>query len=170
MSILSLILLGVTLLKMTISDITETHFDIPASLNLANVALLTRIDRIMKVNYTYRLVNSPNSWLQYPEFKTVFNLPFSQYVKFYYNLNVYGGGPCVLATRVKIDGVEIKQMTTHTAHFQFPNLNLSDEYYVEKGTHTVTLEYRSNCDSPMDASWDWPVAYFRVSYYAQSSN
>jgi hypothetical protein len=99
----SLILLA-SLLQIALMDTIEAHLDIPASLNLANVALLTRIDRIMQINYRFML-DQTNTWTQHPDFKTTFDLPFSQYVKFHYNINMGSSVDCTLATRVKIDGV-----------------------------------------------------------------
>lgn len=92
----------------------------------------------MQIDYRFNL-DQTNTWTQFPDFKTVFNLPFGQYVKFHYSIAVGSTAPCVFASRVKIDGVEIKQMRMHTSLIQFPSSSVDDEYYVAKGKHTVTL-------------------------------
>lgn len=91
---------------------------------MANVNLLTRVDKIMDIDYAYRLVYHAPEWHQYPEMKTVFTLPFSQYVKFNYNIAVGCSHPAHLGVRVKIDGVEVRRMRGYIAAVLYPRVFL----------------------------------------------
>lgn len=66
-------------LTLACCEVIEKHLDIPASLKMTNVALLTRVDRVINLNYSY-VLDGRHIWSQYPDMNLLIDLPFDQYV------------------------------------------------------------------------------------------
>lgn len=92
------------LLVLACCEVIEEHLDIPGSVTMANVVLLTRVDRVMQVDYPHVLYGG-HIWTQYPEMKVNIDLTFPQYVKLYEHFSLLmGNSNGVFATRIRIDG------------------------------------------------------------------
>lgn len=82
--ILSLLFSLLLLLQPTTGDdITIVGLDLINTANLLNTPLMNRVQQIVDVRQTYRLVPN-NQWIQFPEMLITFDLPFSQFVKVQY--------------------------------------------------------------------------------------
>lgn len=66
------------LLVQACCEVIEKYLDIPASLNKANVALLTRVNRHVELDYRYALATG--GWAQYPDMNIYITLAFPQEV------------------------------------------------------------------------------------------
>ena len=116
------------------------------------------------VTYTYALSNS-GKWTQFPDLAATFNLDWAQFVQVRYNIQTINGHKCYFVTRLMVDRKEDILFRIHTGYHYYHSHSNSDEIWLEKGKHTIAVEYRSNCNSQNIGFWDWNIAALLVRWY-----
>ena len=104
-TLLTLLLLSLHLLLQptTGDDIVNVYPDLINTANLLNTPLMHRVQKIVDVRQTYRLVNT-YKWIQFPEMLITFDLPFSQFVTVQYAIAIRMPSAYTFHTTVYIDG------------------------------------------------------------------
>ena len=118
-----------------------------------------------RITYGYSL-NSDNQYHQFPELIIPFDLQFGQFVQIRYNVQIYTPTKCWFICRVVVDGVERFDFRTLTGYTEHHSNHISDELWLDKGHHTVYLQYRMNgVKYAYSVHQDWDIAVLKVFYY-----
>lgn len=84
--LIRLLLSLLLLLQPTTGDvIVNVYPDLINTANLLNTPLMHRVQQIVDIRHTYRLVSN-YQWIQFPEMLIIIELPFSQFVNIQYVL------------------------------------------------------------------------------------
>ena len=60
------------------------------------------------------------------------------------------------------ENIQFRMTTGYTQHHAHNNW---DEIWMQKGKHTICLEYRANKNNPNFGFYDWNVALFKIRYF-----
>lgn len=121
---------------------------------------------MVNVTYPYSLqFIKYDVWAQFPDMNLVIELKLSQYVLISYRIIGYSTGTYYLITRVKIDGVENAHFRDMSYSNVYRSNSASKNVYLEKGNHTITVEYRNDGLTSNQVYADWNCAIFTVEYY-----
>lgn len=132
---------------------------------------MTRVEKLINVTYPYSLQFVRwNIWAQFPDMNIVIDLELPQYVLISYRIIGYSTGTHYLITRVKIDEVENTHFRDMSGNIHYRSNSASKQVYLEKGSHTITVEYRNDGTTSNQQYSDWNCALFTVEYYKYQSD
>ena len=101
---------------------------------------------------------------------TSFILPFGQYVEIRYRIVLYtNADKHYFVTRVKVDGRENIDFRCHTGYTRHHVCSYVEEVWMEKGRHSVTVEYRLSNPVSNLGLYDCNIALFKVKYHEPSN-
>ncbi len=102
---------------------------------------MKRIEKRVNIDWEYQLVGG-GIWLPYPEMTFYVNLTFPQFVEITYNIAISADQQSYIVIRVIIDGSEYVDMRAHVGHTWHPSVFRTSKVYLEKGNHSIRVEYR----------------------------
>lgn len=124
---------------------------------------LKRVTKLQPVTYSYAL--AAVDWTEYPGLVLTFIVPFSQFVDVKYLVSPFSNNACFLCTRLMVDKIENPLFRAISGNFIYHLNTFSDTIWFEKGNHTVTLQYRSDCSWPIIVPYDFTYAFLKVEYF-----
>jgi hypothetical protein len=158
------VVLGLCLLQLALGD-ADTVITVDFNESFRQGKTLEMVERVVDIGWNFNLIPD-NQWTRLQDMSIIFDLSYPQYVEFAYNINFGGGGACILATRLEVDGKEDRMFRSHLAYIQYPFSHRSGKVYLPTGRHQAVVWYRSNCNLTWNpTTLDWPAAVFKAYYY-----
>lgn len=134
-----------------------------------NNSLLKWVETKAEVTYSYNLY-SDDKWHQFPDLALTVHIPIGQRVLIQYNIQNWIQDGSRLMTKVLIDGAETHRIfRIGTGYGYFHNHQTGSQVWLEKGTHTIEIQYRLSHSFREGGQTlqDWNCAILMVGYYIQ---